>query len=93
MLTLNDCLSLCELTEDEVQAIASHEHIPDVVAAELASYLIHSPEGVPMISRIILDDIEEAANRGNSQEVEKLRVVLKHFIVTHPQYTETAELS
>ncbi|HBR96722.1 MAG TPA: hypothetical protein DD979_05015 [Gammaproteobacteria bacterium] len=86
MLSLIDCLGLCDLTEEEVEAIATHEHVPDVVAVELAEYLIHSPDGVPMIRRIILDDIEEAEKHGHTQEADKLRLVLKRFIVTHPEY-------
>ncbi|HEX7055416.1 MAG TPA: hypothetical protein VF211_15945 [Burkholderiales bacterium] len=32
-LTLDDCLALCELTEDEVLASAEHENLPEIVAA------------------------------------------------------------
>jgi hypothetical protein len=38
-----DCLELCELSEEEVRAIAEHEHIPEVVALELGDYLIRGP--------------------------------------------------
>ena len=40
-----DCLELCELSEEEVRAIAEHEHIPEVVALELGDYLIGGPDG------------------------------------------------
>ena len=39
MLTIQDCIALCDLTEDEVEAIAEHEHIPEMLAAELGAYL------------------------------------------------------
>ena len=42
MLSLQDCLALCELTEDEVRAIAQHEHIPEIAAAEMGNYLARS---------------------------------------------------
>lgn len=45
MLSLEDCLALCELTEEEVLAIAHHEHIPEIAAAELGNYLVHTPGG------------------------------------------------
>jgi len=35
MLTREDCLALCELSEDEVAAIAEHEHVPEIVAMEM----------------------------------------------------------
>jgi len=88
MLTLQDCIGICELTEQEINAIAQHEHIPEIIAAELGQYLIHSKDGVPHLRRIILDDIEEARSRGLEKEVEQLELVLKQFIVTHPERPE-----
>jgi hypothetical protein len=85
MLTLEDCLALCELEEDEVEAIAEHEHLPEIVAAELGNYLVHCPDGVPRIRRIILDDIADAKARGDRSHALKLRLVLRHFIATHAE--------
>ena len=34
MLTLTDCLELSELSEEEILAIAEHEHVPEIVDAE-----------------------------------------------------------
>jgi hypothetical protein len=84
MLTLNDCIALCDLTKDEVEAIAEHEHIPMIVAAELGNYLVHDVDGVPMIRRFIVDDIEAAAARGDAKRVKFLKLILWHFIQTHP---------
>ena len=39
MITLEDCVGLCGLTEEEVLAIAEHEHLPEVAATALAAYL------------------------------------------------------
>ena len=63
MLSYIDCVALCGLTEEEIAAIAEHEHIPAIVAVELGSYLIHTPDGVPMLKRMILDDIQAARSR------------------------------
>ena len=84
MLTLQDCIGICELTEEEIKAIAQHEHVPEIIAAELGEYLIHAKDGVPHIRKIILDDIEEARAKGHEGDVERLKWVLKHFIATHP---------
>lgn len=84
MLTLKDCIALCDLTEEEVEAIAEHEHIPMIVAAELGNYLVHSPEGVPMIRHYITDDIKAAEERGDAGHVRLLKLVLWHFIQSHP---------
>lgn len=83
MLTWEDCLALCELTADEIAAIAEHEHLTQMAAAELGNYLIHSPDGVPKIRRIILDDIAAARTRGDAAHAAKLRLVLKHFVEAH----------
>lgn len=86
MLTYEDCLGLSELNEDEIRAIAEHEHVPEIVAMEMGNYLIHSDDGVPKIKKIILDDINEAIETGDDQHAEKLKKVLKHFVATHPEH-------
>ncbi|WP_301102111.1 hypothetical protein [Propionivibrio sp.] len=91
MLTYEDCLALSDLTEEEVEAIAQHEHLPEIVALEFGSYLVHSPDGVPMIKRIILDDIEEQLRRGHSDKALHLKLVLRHFVYTHPKRTATEQ--
>lgn len=90
MLTLQDCIALSDLTEDEVAAIAEHEHIPDIVAAELGNYLCHTPAGERAVRRIILDDIETARARGDLKHAFALRMVLRHFIRTHPDYEQSS---
>lgn len=85
MLTYEDCVELSDLTEEEVEAIAQHEHLPEMAALEMGSYLVHSPEGVPMIKRIILDDIESARQHGHAEKALQLKLVLKHFVDTHPK--------
>lgn len=89
MLTLEDCIALSDLTEDEVLAIAEHEHLPEMLAVELGSYLIHGPDGVPVLKRMILDDIADARARGDFDHALKLRLVLRHFIRSHPAYRPT----
>ena len=85
MLTYQDCLGLCDLTEDEIKAVAEHEHLPRLAALEYGNYLVHTPEGVPMIRRIILDDIVAAKARDDIEHVLKLKLVLKHFCDCHPE--------
>ena len=85
MLTRKDCLALCDLTEAEVEAIATHEHVPEMVALELGNYLVHSEDGVPMIKRMILDDIAAASAAGKVERVLSLKLTLRHFCQTHPE--------
>jgi hypothetical protein len=83
MLTLQDCLELCELTEDEVLAIAEHEHITEMAALELGNYLVHTPEGERRIKAMIADDIDAARVRGDVRHAAMLKLVLRHFVQTH----------
>jgi hypothetical protein len=83
MLTLRDCIDLCDLTEAEIRAIAEHEHIPEIVAMEYGQYLMQTPDGEPCICAIIRDDILEAERHGDAERVLKLKLVLKHFIDNH----------
>lgn len=84
MLTYLDCVELSDLTEEEIEAIAQHEHLPEMAALEMGSYLVHSAEGVPMIKRIILEDIDEERRRGHAEKALQLKLVLKHFVDSHP---------
>lgn len=84
MISLEDCVELCGLTEDEVRAIAQHEHLPEIVAAELGNYLVSTPEGELCIKSMILDDIGNAAAAGNRARELALKLVLRRFIVQHP---------
>ncbi len=89
MLTYEDCISLCELTEAEIRAISEHEHIPAIVAAELGDYLVHTADGERRIKRFILDDIRDAAQRNDLHRVVELKSVLRHFVETHPSHSGT----
>ena len=91
MLTYIDCLSLSDLTEEEVDAIREHEHVPQMVAVEMGNYLVHTEDGVPAIKRMILDDIETAAAHGDAGHAIALRLVLKHFVDTHPENPNRAD--
>lgn len=84
MLTVQECLDFCDLSAEEIDAIATHEHLPQVAAAALGQYLIECPDGVPRIRRIILDDIAAAESRGDRARALELKLVLKHFVDTHP---------
>ena len=84
-MTFEDCLALCELTEDEVDAIAEHEQLSETVAVELGSYLIQGPDGQLLIQRMIVDDIEAARRRGDVARAAHLKQTLRRFIKGHAQ--------
>jgi hypothetical protein len=85
MLSLEDCIALSDLSEEEVLAIAEHEHIPEIAAAEMGNYLVHAPDGERYIRAMIRDDIAAAAGCGDRTRELALKLVLRNFIVEHPR--------
>ena len=83
MLTIRDCIDMCQLTEDEIAAVAEHEHVPDIIALEMGNYLCVTTEGERRLSHMIVEDIETARARGNLAHAAKLRRVLQHFLERH----------
>ena len=75
MITLEDCIGLCGLTEEEVLAIAEHEHLPEIAATALGQYLSEK------VRDIIVHDIRQSQLSGRYKEhVLILLHVLHHFL-------------
>jgi hypothetical protein len=85
MITLEDCIAFCGLTEEEVLALAEHEHMPEAAACALAEYLLAQEHGLEKIRDMIVDDIRTAQARGDRQHVQTLLHVLHHFLKAHPE--------
>ena len=69
MITLEDCVAFCGLTEEEVLAIAEHEHMPEIAAAALAEYLTYQEHGWEKIRDMIVDDIRASQARNDKKHV------------------------
>jgi hypothetical protein len=85
MITLEDCIGLCGLTEEEVLAIAEHEHLPEIAATALAQYLMCNKHGSEQVRDMIVDDIRKAEASRNKAHTLTLLHVLHHFLKTHPE--------
>lgn len=83
MISIEDIIGMTDLTREEIDAIAEHEHIPEVAAAALANYLIHEPEGPEAIRQMIIDDIRDALERGHTDHARELLMALRHFLHEH----------
>lgn len=84
MITYEDCLGIAGLSEAEVQAIADHEHLPGMVALELAGHLLCCPGGERRLAGMILDDVVTARARGDLAEAARLRRLWTSFVQVHP---------
>jgi len=85
MITLEDCIAFCGLTEEEVLAIAEHEHLPRIASTAMAAYLLSQERGSETVRDMIIDDIRRAQLRFEREHVLTLLHVLHHFLRSHPE--------
>jgi hypothetical protein len=83
MIAFEDCVALCGLTQEEIAAIAEHEHMPEVAATALASYLLHRAHGSEAIRNMIVDDIRKALDEQRIEHATTLFAALRHYLSTH----------
>jgi hypothetical protein len=85
MFTIEECIAMCGLTQDEVLAIAEHEHIPEIAAAAPGQYLLTQDDGTEKVSAMLRDDIWLAIHRNDRAHARQLFMALRHFLSSHPQ--------
>jgi hypothetical protein len=85
MISIEDCIGMCDLTREEIDAIAEHEHLTEIAATSLADYLMHLPDGPQRVRAMIQDDIREALAHGNRAHAKELFAALRHFLHEHPE--------
>jgi hypothetical protein len=84
MLSMQDVIDYCDLERGEIEAIAEHEHVPVIVAAELSEQLLCSPQGVCRLHSMIIENMENAMACGEFQHVQELAETYQHLQRTHP---------
>jgi len=85
MIALEDCIALCGLTDEEVLAVAEHEHVPEIAAAALAHYLLSCSQGPQLIRDMIIEDVQAAQARCDTAHMQSLLHVLHQFLRAHPE--------
>ncbi len=85
MVDYESALALAELSQEEVDVIARHEHLHATAALELGDYLCTTPSGERALKQMIIDELNSCRERGDTLGAAKLRLVLKHFVETHPR--------
>jgi hypothetical protein len=84
MLTLKDCIAMSDLSDAEVAAIAEHEHVPEIVAAEIGFRLVDSPDGRRLLKRYIHDNLVNAKAHHHEGKAKDLALLLRRFDGAHP---------
>ena len=80
MISIEDIIGMTDLTREEVDAIAEHEHIPEIAAAAVADYLMHMKQGPEIVATMIRDDLRAAIARGDERHSVELMMALRHFL-------------
>ena len=84
MFSIRDCLDYCDLTDDEIALIAEHEDIPDVAAAQMACGLVQTREGTLLLTRCMLELVEQAERSGQRDKLARARAAFERFVIDHP---------
>lgn len=85
MISIKDCLDYSDLTEDEVSAIAEHEHLPYASAAQLACGLAQSRDGTEVLRCLLKNAVCDAAGCGHAKALITARNAYAQFIANHPE--------
>lgn len=85
MISIEDCIAMCGLDREEVDAIMEHEHVPEVEAAAIASDLLHRAGGAAEIRQMLVDDMRAARANGDRAHAAALLTVLRRFLHEHPE--------
>lgn len=84
MLTLQDCLELADLTEDELDAIAHHEHLPAIVAIEKAHAFLQQDWGAPAVRQMVIDEVHVCLKHHDPEKVAQALRTLDYVFQAHP---------
>jgi hypothetical protein len=84
MISLDECIGMSGLQEDEIAVVAEHEHVPLMIAAELAQTLLETPKGLYRLHAMFQDRLAVlAAGRDRTKE-RQLATLYAQFLVRYP---------
>jgi hypothetical protein len=84
MLSLDECIGMSGLTEDEVAVLAEYRRLSLIVAAELGYDLLRTPKGTFTLRNYFVDALEQAERNGKREKAKHIDLVLTRFNIAHP---------
>jgi hypothetical protein len=93
VLSYEDCVGMSGLTPEEIAAIARHEHLPEIVAAEMGAFLFGTADGTRQIQRMIAERSDEVCCRGDTRSAARLGLVLHRFLEAQMDRHEKSDSS
>ena len=90
MISLDDIEDMTCLTRDEIDALAEHEHVPDLTAALMGEYLMHQPKGPQAVQQMICEDIRAALHADDVPHAKTLFTTLRRYVDAHTEAVRAA---
>ena len=84
MLTLDECIGMSGLTDDEIAVISERRRLPAIVAVEVGHTLLQTPKGKFILRGYISDLLAKAKVAGRHEKAKHLDRVLTQFNAKHP---------
>jgi hypothetical protein len=84
MVSLSECIGMSELSEEEVDVIAEHEHVPPMVAAELGQTLLQTRKGIFRLHQMFRDRLAALAEKRDRMKERELSNLYMQFQARYP---------
>ena len=83
MISLKDCLDYCDLTEDEIQAIANGANITPIEVCALVQECGDTPKDCRQILQYLQDYLEKVESHEGEQRSHEVHKAINHFVANH----------
>lgn len=83
MLTYEDCVDYCDLTEDEVEALRDATHIPPIEVVAMVQQYADSPRECRIMLKFLLEYLEKVEQSADSKRSHELHDAISHFAARH----------
>jgi len=80
-------MRLCELNEEEFDAIAQHQRLPTIIAIEAAEKIMSEQDGESKVRQMIEGDLVLTDRTTHYDQATHWEHVLQHFNKTYPPQT------
>lgn len=79
MLSLRDLLDYCDLDQEHIEAVADHQNLPMMFAAQVGERLLSTPEGLFKLHGMMVENMQSAIANGQREHLAKLTETFLNF--------------
>jgi len=83
MLTLQDCIGFSGLTPDQLEAIADHEHLDMIIAAEWAESTLERTDGEELVEHMLAEEVDYCQSHHKADRLRRYQSGLAEFHKQH----------